>query len=224
MPDGSGVMFHVAFSGLPDAGGPFRRYTPPRWFTPMRSNQKSVYHIHDQPVPANGNCTSTLAHLDPYQRGETPACDASAPDTCQVGDLSGKHGKVTSTDGSFTSTYAEAYASTLEGIGAYFGNRSFVLHYANTTRITCANFAAVAAASGSGSCSSSTTTTSGSTRTTSTTSKTTATGSAATTTTRRTNATATATSTPTPVTVSTGYANLPSMVFAIGAAALIFLL
>jgi hypothetical protein len=53
-----------------------------------------VYHIHDQPVPANGNCTATLAHLDPYQRGEDPLCDASAPQTCQVGDLSGKHGEI----------------------------------------------------------------------------------------------------------------------------------
>ena len=29
-----------------------------------------VYHLHDAPVPSDGNCTGTLAHLDPYQRGE----------------------------------------------------------------------------------------------------------------------------------------------------------
>ena len=54
-----------------------------------------VYHIHDQPVPADGNCTATAAHLDPYIRGEIPPCDNTQPETCQVGDLTGKHGNVT---------------------------------------------------------------------------------------------------------------------------------
>ncbi len=52
------------------------------------------YHIHVNPVPADGNCTATGGHLDPYQRGDTPACDAKKPATCQVGDLSGKYGLV----------------------------------------------------------------------------------------------------------------------------------
>lgn len=56
----------------------------------------TVYHIHDAPVPADGNCTGTLAHLDPTQRGEQPPCDSTKPQTCQVGDLAGKHGKITS--------------------------------------------------------------------------------------------------------------------------------
>lgn len=75
--DGEGVRFSVAFSGLPAAGGPF------------------MYHIHEKPVPADGNCTGTGAHLDPYKRGEVPICDASKPETCQTGDLSGKHGNIT---------------------------------------------------------------------------------------------------------------------------------
>lgn len=75
--DGSGVRFSVSFSGLPAEGGPF------------------MYHIHAKPVPADGNCTGTGAHLDPYMRGEVPACDASKPETCQTGDLSGKHGNFT---------------------------------------------------------------------------------------------------------------------------------
>ncbi|EKG19509.1 Superoxide dismutase copper/zinc binding protein [Macrophomina phaseolina MS6] len=73
---GTGVQFQISISGLPEGEGPF------------------PYHIHDQPVPANGNCTATLAHLDPYERGEDPVCDASQPQTCQVGDNSGKHGKL----------------------------------------------------------------------------------------------------------------------------------
>jgi hypothetical protein len=76
-PDGKGVKFSVSFSGLPATGGPF------------------MYHIHEKPVPTDGNCTGTGAHLDPYKRGEVPICDASKPETCQTGDLSGKHGNIT---------------------------------------------------------------------------------------------------------------------------------
>ena len=57
------------------------------------------YHIHDQPVPKDGNCNATLAHLDPYGRGPTPPCDSAKPETCEVGDLSGKHGKIPKGDG-----------------------------------------------------------------------------------------------------------------------------
>ena len=98
-----------------------------------------AYHIHVAPVPSSGNCTDTLAHLDPFVRGEDPVCDAALPQTCQVGDLSGKHGKITSDP--FVATYTDPYVTTIEGLGSYFGNRSFVVHFANKTRITCANFA-----------------------------------------------------------------------------------
>jgi hypothetical protein len=55
------------------------------------------YHIHVAPVPDDGNCTSTLLHLDPYIRGDATPCDSSQPATCQVGDLSGKYGKASGT-------------------------------------------------------------------------------------------------------------------------------
>ncbi len=90
------------------------------------------------PVPENGNCTSTLAHLDPFQRGEDPPCDASAPETCQVGDLSGKYGKITTDP--FEASFTDPYTSLTEGVGSYFGNRSLVFHFSNKTRISCANF------------------------------------------------------------------------------------
>ncbi|KAE8452238.1 hypothetical protein EG329_001705 [Mollisiaceae sp. DMI_Dod_QoI] len=118
--NGIGVDFKVSFSNFPTSGGPF------------------LYHIHAAPVTADGNCTNTLGHLDPFIRGETPACDAKLPQTCQVGDLSGKHGKISADP--FTSTYHDDFASTLSGIGAFFGNRSITVHFANKTRITCANF------------------------------------------------------------------------------------
>lgn len=83
-PNGEGVKFSVSFSGLPASGGPF------------------MYHLHEKPVEGT-NCTSTGAHLDPYKRGEVPICDASKPETCQTGDLSGKFGNITS--GSFSAEY-----------------------------------------------------------------------------------------------------------------------
>lgn len=117
------INMEINISGLPSSGGPF------------------LYHIHVDPVPEDGNCTSTLGHLDPYIRGEDPPCDASAPQTCQVGDLSGKHGKIMGR--SIATSYDEPYVSLRQGEGSYFANRSVVFHKSDKTRIACANFAVV---------------------------------------------------------------------------------
>ena len=66
-----------------------------------------VYHIHTLPVPADGNCTATMGHLDPTDRGELHACEVAAPQTCQAGDLAGKHGNITTT--TFSARYASAH-------------------------------------------------------------------------------------------------------------------
>ena len=71
-----GVKVEVKLYSFPIEGGPF------------------TYHIHDQPVSGNGNCTLTLAHLDPFIRGQNVPCDPNRPQSCEVGDLSGKHGKI----------------------------------------------------------------------------------------------------------------------------------
>ncbi|KAK1834748.1 superoxide dismutase [Podospora conica] len=125
-PNGVGVIFSVNWQNLPKTGGPF------------------MYHLHVAPVPDNGNCTATLAHLDPFLRPETPACNPAIPETCQVGDLSGKFGDIPDGSTTFHSDYIDLYASTLEGLGSFFGNRSIVFHYANKTRVSCANFVKVA--------------------------------------------------------------------------------
>ncbi|KPM43853.1 hypothetical protein AK830_g2659 [Neonectria ditissima] len=117
---GNGVRFVVKFSNLPKEGGPF------------------LYHLHVDAAP-DGNCTKTLAHLDPFERGEETPCDSNDPASCQVGDLSGKYGTIQNDP--FEVEYVDYYASTKDGIGAFFGNRSFVIHYANKTRLTCADFA-----------------------------------------------------------------------------------
>ncbi len=107
----------------------------------MADRVHPAYHIHVDPVPSDGNCTKTLAHLDPYIRGEDPVCDSTAPETCQVGDLSGKHGKITADP--FQVQYVDKFSSLKEGEGSFFGNRSFVLHFGNKTRISCASFVKV---------------------------------------------------------------------------------
>jgi hypothetical protein len=135
-PGGKGVQFTINFSNLPTSGGPF------------------PYHIHVAPVNSTGSCASTLAHLDPFIRGETPVCDPSKPATCQSGDLSGKYGKITSDP--FTASYVDLYASLVPGLGSFFGNRSITVHFSNATRITCASFALV---SGTGTTSPNSTTT-----------------------------------------------------------------
>lgn len=79
-----------------------------------------------------------MGHLDPTDRGELHACDNTQPASCQAGDLAGKHGNVTTM--SFTASYLELYLSSTPGSPYFFGDKSIVVHSANTTRLTCANF------------------------------------------------------------------------------------
>ncbi|KAL8692442.1 MAG: hypothetical protein Q9218_002542 [Villophora microphyllina] len=79
-----------------------------------------------------------FSHQDPYIRGEMPPCDPTQPQTCQVGDLAGKHGNITTNP--FQTTFLDLYLSTVQGPASFFGNRSIVIHTSNTTRLTCANF------------------------------------------------------------------------------------
>lgn len=120
--NGNGVNVNVDFQGFPDASlyGPF------------------VYHIHALPVPANGDCTATLGHLDPQNGGEYYPCIPGTPENCQVGDLAGKHGAITTSP--FTTQYSDSFLSTVVGNPASVAGKSIVIHTGNTTRITCANF------------------------------------------------------------------------------------
>jgi hypothetical protein len=120
--DGEGIAFTVNIDGL-TVGGPW------------------TYHLHKAPVPADGNCTATLSHLDPFGAGATVPCNPDTPELCEVGDLSGKYGKIESSP--FSAEYTDPFASTKEGDVSFFGDKSFVIHYANSTRLACANFVLV---------------------------------------------------------------------------------
>lgn len=128
----SGVQFFVNLTGLPEQS----KYGPFPW------------HIHTMSVPTDGNCTATMGHLDPTNRGELYMCDASAPETCQVGDLAGKHGGKIMAENNFTTSFVDAYLSTDPNSDAFFGGLGFVIHTGNTTRLTCANFEMVGGGNG----------------------------------------------------------------------------
>lgn len=109
------VLVDVNLSNLPSSGGPF------------------LYHIHQLPVPSDGNCTGTAGHLNPYNGSEA----ATSPADKEVGDLSGKHGRINGQ--SLQTSYIDEYLSLNDNDPAFIGNLSVVVHYANTTRIACAN-------------------------------------------------------------------------------------
>ncbi|KAK3366441.1 superoxide dismutase, partial [Podospora didyma] len=120
LPEEGLVRFYLNVSNVPTVGGAFS------------------YHIHVNPVPSDGNCTKTLGHLDPFSEGEAVPCNTAIPEKCQVGDLSGKHGPI-SVAPIFQATYDDRFIFTSQDIGAYFRNRSIVIHQNNKARITCAN-------------------------------------------------------------------------------------
>ncbi|KAL4894079.1 superoxide dismutase [Aspergillus ambiguus] len=123
-PDGVGVTFRIALTGI-------------------EGHQALKYHIHEKPVPEDGNCYATGAHLDPTRRGEDPPCDILNPATCQVGDLSGKHGPAFAPeDSEFLIEYTDYFVSNVPGNPAYYGNLSWVVHLPDEakTRLNCGNF------------------------------------------------------------------------------------
>ncbi|KAK6358926.1 hypothetical protein TWF696_000100 [Orbilia brochopaga] len=121
--DGVGVLVTACFKGInASQPGPY------------------PYHIHDFVVGPNENCTATGGHLDPYMRMDLPACDSAAPETCQVGDLSGKHGKVPVGVDDYCTSYVDNYLSLDPSNVGFIGNsRSIVIHNVNLTRIGCGN-------------------------------------------------------------------------------------
>lgn len=112
------VIIDVDLQNLPQEGGPF------------------PYHIHERPVPADGNCTGTKAHLNPFN-GTTKFTD---PANLEVGDLAGRHGNLTL--GSQKFQISDEYISLNKDDKAYFGGLSIVIHDHLNNRLTCANITA----------------------------------------------------------------------------------
>ncbi|KAK0734782.1 Cu,Zn superoxide dismutase-like protein [Lasiosphaeria miniovina] len=113
-----GVNYTIDVTGLPAEKGPYK------------------YHVHLKAVPADGNCADTGGHLDSYVRGDSPPCDASAPQTCEVGDLSGKYGTVAGP--TVLKSFNDPYTALNIIMLGYIGDRGIVFHDASSARIACA--------------------------------------------------------------------------------------
>jgi hypothetical protein len=95
-----GVNYTIDVTGLAVDKGPYSTCSLPETFGARNPTADLCleYHIHLRAVPESGNCTETGGHLDSYVRGDTPPCESSMPQTCEVGDLSGKYGTVAGPD------------------------------------------------------------------------------------------------------------------------------
>ncbi|KAK3835283.1 MAG: superoxide dismutase [Linnemannia elongata] len=141
-----GIVGKFTFSPLPDTqvggGGANVVIAIESGLTRELEIQRGVgfeYHIHVKQVGANNNCEATGGHLDPdpAKPGVVP-CDPSAPDKCQVGDLSGKHGNLEVTPkGDLQLRYIDAQLKFTGDATTILG-RSLVIHN-NGARIACAN-------------------------------------------------------------------------------------
>lgn len=99
------------------------------------------YHVHIAPVNEQGNCTSTLGHLDPGNFGKVTnyKCNPTTPDKCEVGDLSGKYGDLRGSR--IGSIHDVQYFDKFLGWTGDNGitGRSVVIHFPNGTRMACGN-------------------------------------------------------------------------------------
>ncbi|KAI7667207.1 hypothetical protein KC318_g6031 [Hortaea werneckii] len=96
------------------------------------------YSIHDNPVASNGSCDDVGDIFNPYHASTTAPCNDDRPETCMVGDLSGKHGNATAPG--FTQSYNDNFLSLVPNTPAFFGNRSLVISWPNGTIVSCTNF------------------------------------------------------------------------------------
>lgn len=116
----SSIVYSVDLQ-LPPVGGPYGKLCSSAHLDWRSGLIRGVaYHVHVNPLDASGSCASAGAHLDPANRTETPPCDATAPETCQAGDLSGKYGKINGTCASFRQ---------VSGISAIGSDTDHILQY-----------------------------------------------------------------------------------------------
>lgn len=92
-----------------------------------------MYHIHEHPVPVDGNCNATGGHLNPFH-GSISATDLQNK---EVGDLSGKHGMISGPN--FEASFSDPFLSLNPQNPAYVGGLLIVIHFQNNSRLACAN-------------------------------------------------------------------------------------
>ncbi|KAI8868262.1 Cu,Zn superoxide dismutase-like protein [Ramicandelaber brevisporus] len=102
------------------------------------------WHIHQFAVPANGSCDATGGHLDPFQikkAGMPYTCDKNTANvTCEMGDLSGMFGNLTTTAAANGSAQLTATAPYLEFTGNNtILDKALVIHDSKGKRVACTN-------------------------------------------------------------------------------------
>ena len=113
------------------------------------------WHVHEYPFPHDGTVTPcggeiTGGHFDPLGAAENANydtdCSTESPQNCEIGDLSGKFGGFPQTD-PLSLQYSDSFLS-LYGVNSIIG-RSIVIHFANGSRLVCANIGYPTSVSGS---------------------------------------------------------------------------
>ncbi|KAK9760661.1 Cell surface superoxide dismutase [Cu-Zn] 4 [Basidiobolus ranarum] len=97
-----------------------------------------AWKVHESTLDASGSCTSAKSVLDPKKVGTSSQCTPTTPDTCQLGDLSGKSSKLNSTTPAFSVVVPglsmDAHTSENSVVG-----RSLVIYRSDGTPLACAN-------------------------------------------------------------------------------------
>ncbi|KAI8050326.1 superoxide dismutase [Syncephalis plumigaleata] len=104
------------------------------------------YHVHEKPVPENGDCAATGGHYDPHAK-KGAKCTKTTLTDCEIGDLSGKFGKLDNKGKSDKKKDDKEEAMILfedptlklsNGANGIVG-RSIVIHNPAGDRIACGN-------------------------------------------------------------------------------------
>ncbi|CAH7683726.1 superoxide dismutase [Phakopsora pachyrhizi] len=101
-----------------------------------------AYHVHTNPVGADGDCKATLEHLDPFNVGPQHVCDPNSKKLCQTGDLSGKYNKISGKSSPVIVQQVDPFLRFSPEEESFLG-RSFVIHAPDSTRIACGNITSV---------------------------------------------------------------------------------
>jgi len=101
-----------------------------------------AYHIHTHPISSDGNCSSALGHLSPNGIPDKPACNHEMPQTCQEGDLAGKHGLLPAGHNIVQMQFEDAFIKFQPENESILG-RSVVIHGLNGVRLACGNITSV---------------------------------------------------------------------------------
>lgn len=96
------------------------------------------YHVHVNPVGKYHDCDATGGHLNPANLLESTVCNPKDLETCQVGDMSTKHGDIIGGTTPIQHSYLDSQLRFAPADYSMVG-RSVVIHNSEKKRIACGN-------------------------------------------------------------------------------------